>query len=265
MFLESNFTEQFEKTDNYCKDLLSKALVDIPPSSKAVSYASFEDLYEAEENQGLVFLLEEGTVAHQQENKTLFHYDAGDLIGMSQWGGMPIAKYYTESPVTLIPYNREALWQKAMNDAKKARQWGDYLLAECARHSSVIASLDTPVDKTSLGFQTYSPGETIIEEGTASDTVFSIVEGHANVFVQNIKVGEVLEDEIFGAMSLLTNSPRTASVIADQRCLVMVVPRSQFEMMIKTHPRICISLMENMARQIVSLNEQITAVHSQAS
>ena len=53
MFLESNFTEQFEKTDNYCKDLLSKALVDIPPSSKAVSYASFEDLYEAEENQGL--------------------------------------------------------------------------------------------------------------------------------------------------------------------------------------------------------------------
>ncbi|RLU00009.1 MAG: Crp/Fnr family transcriptional regulator [Ketobacter sp.] len=77
-----------------------------------------------------------------------------------------------------------------------------------------------------------------------------------------MKVGEVLEDEIFGAMSLLTHSPRTASVVADCRCLVMVVPRHQFETMIKTHPRICMSLMENMARQIVALNQQITANHN---
>ena len=113
--------------------------------------------------------------------------------------------------------------------------------------------------KDGMGFSFH---ETIIEEGTESDSVYSIVEGHAEVFVRGIKVGEVLEDEIFGAMSLLTNSPRTASVVADSRCLVMVVPRHQFETMIKTHPRICMSLMENMARQIVSLNQQITANHN---
>ena len=164
--------------------------------------------------------------------------------------------------MVLRPYDREALWQAAMENTGKARQWGDYLLAECSRHSAVIASLDTPTDKASLGFQTYAEGETIIEEGTESDSVYSIVEGHAEVFVKGIKVGEVLEDEIFGAMSLLTNSPRTASVIADCRCLVMVVPRHQFETMIKTHPRICLSLMENMARQIVALNQQITSNHN---
>ncbi len=238
MFLESNFTEQFEKTDNYCKDLLSKAITDIRPSGEALVYESFDDLYEAEANKDLVFLLEEGAVGHLQEGKTLFHYDAGDLIGMGQWEGLPKAKYYAESPVTLVPYNRDALWQVATSDAGKASLWADYLLAECARLSGVIASLDTPTDKASLGFQTYSKGEIIIEEGSASDTVFSIVEGHAEVFVKGIKVGEVLEDEIFGALSLLTNSPRTATVTADRRCLVMVVPRSQFEMMIKTHPRI---------------------------
>jgi CRP-like cAMP-binding protein len=146
-----------------------------------------------------------------------------------------------------------------MANTSKARQWADYLLAECSRHSAVIASLDIPADNASLGFETYADGETIIEEGTESDAVYSIVEGHAEVFVKGIKVGEVLENEIFGAMSLLTNSPRTATVNADGRCLIMVVPRHQFETMIKTHPRICISLMENMVWQIVSLNEAITS------
>lgn len=261
MFLESNFTELFEKTDNHCKELLSTALEGIPSLGDHLNYETFDDLFAEGSNQNRAFVIEQGAVGHEQEGKTLFHYDEGDIIGLEIVEGMPRAKFYAESPVVLRPFDREALWQAAMENTTKARQWGDYLLAECARHSAVIASLDTPTDKASLGFQTYAAGETIIEEGTESDTVYSIVEGHAEVFVKGIKVGEVLEDEIFGAMSLLTNSPRTASVIADSRCLVMVVPRNQFETMIKTHPRICLSLMENMARQIVALNHKVTAAH----
>ncbi|MBA53823.1 MAG: hypothetical protein CMK89_05150 [Pseudomonadales bacterium] len=262
MFLESNFTELFEKTDNHCKELLSLAMAGIPALGEPLSYETFEDLFAGNANQNRAFFIEQGAVGHEQEGKTLFHYDEGDIIGLELLDGMSRPKFYAESPVVLRPYDRDALWQAAMENTEKARQWGDYLLAECARHSAVIASLDTPTDKASLGFQTYAAGETIIEEGTESDTVYSIVEGHAEVFVKGIKVGEVLEDEIFGAMSLLTHSPRTASVVADCRCLVMVVPRHQFETMIKTHPRICMSLMENMARQIVALNQQITANHN---
>lgn len=262
MFLESNFTELFEKTDNHCKELLSIALESIPSLGDSLSYETVDDLFAAEFNQNRAFLIEQGAVGHEQEGKTLFHYDEGDIIGLELIDNMPRPKFYAESPIVLRPYDRDQLWQAAMENTAKARQWGDYLLAECARHSAVIASLDIPGDNASLGFETYASGETIIEEGTESDTVYSIVEGHAEVFVKGIKVGEVLENEIFGAMSLLTNSPRTATVVADTRCLIMVVPRHQFETMIKTHPRICISLMENMARQIISLNETITSTNN---
>lgn len=258
MFIESNYTEQFEKVDNHCKQLLEIALREIPAHGAPLSYAGFEDLYADATNKDLVFVVEEGAVGHQQEGKTLFHYDAGDLFGMAQGEEMPRAKYYAESPVILRPYKRDDLWNAAMANTTKARQWGDYLISDCGRQSAVIAAIEPEVDRTSLGFKTFKPGEVIIEEGTESDTVYSIVEGHAQVTVNGIKVGEVLEDEIFGALSLLTNSPRTATVVADRRCLVMVVPRHQFETMIKTHPRICLSLMENMARQIVSLNTQVT-------
>lgn len=259
MFIESNYTEQFEKVDVHTKQLLEVALEHIPALGEPRTYAGFEDLYAADANRDLVFVVEEGAVGHQQDGKTLFHYDAGDLFGMTQGAEMPRAKYYAESPVVLRPYQRQDLWNAAMANTAKARQWGDYLIAECGRQAAVVAAIEPEVDRTSLGFKTYKAGEVIIREGTESDTVYSIVEGHADVFVNDIKVGEVLEDEIFGALSLLTHSPRTATVIADKRCLVMVVPRHQFETMIKNHPRICLSLMENMARQIVSLNKQVTA------
>lgn len=259
MFIEANYTEQFEKVDNHCKQLLEVALQGIQPLSAPLTYECFDDLYADPANAERVFLVEEGAVGHQQEGKTLFHYDAGDLFGLSQGEPVPKAKYYAESPVVLRPYKRDDLWDAAMANTAKARQWGDYLIADCGRQNAVIAAFEPEVDRASLGFATFKPGETIIHEGTESDTVYSIVEGHANVFVKGVKVGEVLEDEIFGALSLLTNSPRTATVVADSRCLVMVVPRHQFETLIKSHPRICLSLMENMARQIVSLNAQVTA------
>lgn len=259
MFIESNYTEQFEKVDNHCKHLLEQALQGITAHGNALTYSCFEDLYADPANEELVFMVEEGAVGHQQEGKTLFHYDAGDLFGLSQNPVMARVRYCAESPVLLRPYRRNDLWDSAMANTGKARQWGDYLIAECGRQNAVIAAIEPDVDRASLGFATFKPGETIILEGTEPGTVYSIVEGHAEVFVKGMKVGEVLEDEIFGALSLLTNSPRTATVVADRRCLVMVVPRHQFETLIRHHPRICLSLMENMARQIVSLNTQVTA------
>lgn len=262
MFIESNYTEQFEKVDNHCKQLLEQALQGIPAHGQPLRYACFEDLYADASNRELVFVVEEGAVAHQQQGKTLFHYDVGDLFDMNQAELASQAVYAAESPVILRPYKRDALWDAAMADTIKARQWGEYLIAENGRYCAVIAAIEPGVDRASLGFATYDAGETIILEGTEADTVYSIVEGHAEVFVNNVKVGEVLEDEIFGALSLLTHSPRTASVVADTRCLVMVVPRHQFETLIRHHPRICMSLMENMARQIVALNTQVAAARN---
>ncbi len=262
MFIESNYTEQFEKVDNHCKQLLDAALQGIPAQGQPLTYECFEDLYAVPANADLVFVVEEGAVGHQQEGKTLFHYDAGDLFGLNQQNDLPKARFFADSPVILRPYKRDVLWNTAMATTAKASQWGDYLMADCSRQNAVVAAIEPDVDRASLGFATYKPGETIINEGSESDTVYSIVEGHAEVFVKGMKVGEVLTDEIFGALSLLTNSPRTATVVADKRCLVMVVPRHQFETLIKSHPRICMSLMENMARQIVSLNAQVTTARN---
>ena len=60
MFLESNYTEQFEKVDNHTKHLLDVALQGIPPLGAALTYECFDDLYATDTNRDSVFVVEEG-------------------------------------------------------------------------------------------------------------------------------------------------------------------------------------------------------------
>ena len=257
MFIESNFTEEFEAIDNRCKELSEQMLKDAEPAGEDISYELIEDLYAFESNQNLVFLVEEGAVGQEQNHSTLFFFDQGDLIGLDQTQEMPRGRFFADGPVRLKPFRREALLSYLSSTPALTESWIKYLINDTSRRTAIISMVGQGVDKASLGFAHFDAGDIIIQEGTPSDTVYSIVEGHAEVTVKGTKVGEVLEDEIFGALSLLTNSPRTATVVATKKCMVLVVPQEQFETLLQTHPKICMSLTENMARQIVSLNEQL--------
>lgn len=258
MFIESNLTDEFEAIDTRCKDLCEQMLEKAPAAGEEITYELIEDLYAFEANQGLVFLVEEGAIAQEQSHSTLFHYDQGDLIGLDQTKDSPRRRLFTESPVKLRPYRKADLFNYLVSTPELNTRFIKYLINECSRRTAIISMVGKGVDKAALGFAHFNAGDIIIEEGTASDTVYSIVEGHADVTVKGTKVGEVLEDEVFGALSLLTNSPRTATVTATQNCMVLVVPQEHFETLLQTHPKICMSLMENMARQIVSLNQKLT-------
>jgi CRP-like cAMP-binding protein len=74
-------------------------------------------------------------------------------------------------------------------------------------------------------------------------------------------VGEIHEHEIFGAMAALTQSSRTATVVANTDCMLMVVPGDQFIELVKSQPRTCLALFENMAHKILALNQRLVDVH----
>lgn len=258
MFIESNFTEEFEAIDNRCKELCEQMLANAEPAGEVVTYELIEDLYAFESNHNLVFFVEEGAVGQEQNHAVLFYFDHGDLVGLDQTQEMPRGRFFAEGPVKLRPYRRDQLFNYLVSTPELCALWVKYLINESSRRTTIISMVGESIDKASLGFAHFKAGDVIIEEGTDSDTVYSIVEGHADVTVKGVKVGEVLDDEIFGALSLLTGEKRTATVTATKNCMVLVVPQEQFETLLQTHPKICMSLMENMARQIVSLNQQLT-------
>ncbi|MBV1920539.1 MAG: cyclic nucleotide-binding domain-containing protein [Pseudomonadales bacterium] len=262
MFIETDFNEAFEQIDDRCKELLEQALTNESVCTlnySDVSYELVDDFYASQPNHDSVYIVMEGAVAHEQENATLFHYDIGDIFGLDQINNPSPYRLYSAGPFALRRYNRAELLNALTSNTPVTRIWCEYLLEECKRRTCIISLVEQGVDKASLGFVHYQVGDVIIEQDTEADSVYSIVEGQADVFVNDTKVGEVLENEIFGAMALLTNSLRTAKVVASSTCMILVVPKEQFETLMKTHPHICLNLMKSMASQIVSLNEQVTS------
>ena len=109
-------------------------------------------------------------------------------------------------------------------------------------------------------FKTFKADEVIIREGDQADEVYDLISGRAAVYVKGQKVGEVGMNEIFGAMAALTKTPRTATVVATIPCTCVAVPVEEFISLIRSQPRTSLALMENMANQILAMNQKLVDV-----
>jgi CRP-like cAMP-binding protein len=125
------------------------------------------------------------------------------------------------------------------------------------RINGALSALETYITP---GYEIFSPGDTIIRQGDLADFVFNLTEGKAEVVVDGVTVGSIEEGEIFGAMAVLTNATRSATVLAKTRCSVVKVPKDQFTDLIQSDPSTIHSLLIDMAGSIVNLNEQLVGL-----
>ncbi len=108
------------------------------------------------------------------------------------------------------------------------------------------------------GFEFFKSGDVIIQEGEPADSVYTLIQGHANVLVGGIQVATVKENEIIGLQAMLLNTTRTASVIADGPCSAVKVTYENFQTLIETRPELVVSTMETMAQQLERANKRLT-------
>ena len=88
---------------------------------------------------------------------------------------------------------------------------------------------------------TYEGNEAILETGDESRFLGLIVSGHAEISVTDNTgtrsvVSQLEVGDVFGIMSLLTDQPLAADVIAGNRCFVLMVPHDIFNAHILTRP-----------------------------
>jgi len=102
-----------------------------------------------------------------------------------------------------------------------------------------------------------APDEGIIREGDPGDSLFAVLEGRVRV-VRVIKqtepftglawetIASLDEGQWFGEASLLTGSPRSATVVAETACELIEIPKSAFEEKIRQEPEILERLVDLM-------------------
>jgi len=242
---------------NRLQSIPTQLLEGLSPAGPALILERVDDLAEVLPSNQL-FVIENGLLHALVDERPLFYLQEGDLVGLRQGIELPSCRYSSEEPLSLIPYSRPEVFKHIYASEQRQELFIQYLIGHTALLSDALARLKQPEIRPATGFQHFAAGEELIHQGDEADHVFIIIEGHAEVYVDGHKVGDVQKDEIFGAMAVFTHERRSATVLASEPCTVMVIPKEQFLSLMQSNPRIAHSLIESMARRIDLLNKEVT-------
>jgi CRP-like cAMP-binding protein len=167
----------------------------------------------------------------------------------------------TDGYVELQPINRDDFLLHIYNDKRRQHCWSHYLVTLNSLLTERLGALSKEQLKPAAGFLNFSAGDIIIQQGDDADMVYTIISGNADVIVDGVSVGELGEDEVFGAMAVFTGEKRSASIIASTACTVMAVPQQDFTVLIEAQPQAAVNLIENLARRINMMNQQVLEQH----
>lgn len=206
------------------------------------------------------YVVRSGSITVRYRERTIYTLEAGDILLPDITGGQDQAiavLYGSDTGAQLSSYPALEFMQRIFDEPAVVRIW-TRLLVTYAGLMLRIAAARAPEDPpTTPGFEEFEPGETIIRQGDRADYVYNMSSGVAEVVVNGVDVASIGEGEIFGAMAVLTQQPRSATVRARTRCSVVKVPKDQFTELIKSNPATIHGLMVDMANSIVNLNEQL--------
>lgn len=236
---------------------LAIKLSDYAPAGEEVRLEKTADLYKSVRADE-IFMIKSGHLSAKNHDKLCFHYEAGDFIGLAESYHLPALTIMIDDPVTAMKYNAAEFLKKIHADETGRSIWTSYLLTLVSWYQDAFGRHQSERESPETGFLNFMAGQTMIEQGDDAHDVFTLLTGQASVLVDGTIVGDIHEDEIFGAMAVLTGDQRSATVIAKTDCAVLSVPRDQFKALIKSHPQTTMSLLENMAKNIKSLNEKLT-------
>ena len=101
---------------------------------------------------------------------------------------------------------------------------------------------------------TFAKGETLTKQGEPGKEAFIILSGKAIVKRGGKKVATLGTGSVVGELSLLDNGPRTATVVCDAECQVLVISRGNFLRVIDKVPALAHKLFGALAMRIRDLD-----------
>ncbi len=261
MLPQAEVDASFQALSRQYRKLVDEIVAKTGVEGQKLSLNNTRDAFAAGLNPQRIYRVDSGTLAVVYDRKQLFTLEAGELIlpdaGLQASAASAVLNYEAEGLVELSGFDTLSFMQAVYGDRETSRAWTRMLMTQQALLIRCIASISDRETQTTPGFQYFNPGEVIIQQGDRAEYVFSLFEGEAEVLVDNVVVGGINEGEIIGALAVLTEQTRSATVRAKKRCAVVKVPRDQFATLIRTNPTMIHSLLVDMAKHIMRLNKQV--------
>jgi CRP/FNR family transcriptional regulator, cyclic AMP receptor protein len=117
------------------------------------------------------------------------------------------------------------------------------LFSECSRkHLNDIAEIADEID---LG-----EGKELTKEGRPGREFFVLIEGTADVKRANRRINQMGAGDFFGEISLITQRPRTATVVATSPVRALVITDRSFRRLLEQQPEIQGKVMSALAARL---------------
>ena len=107
----------------------------------------------------------------------------------------------------------------------------------------------------------FAVGQKFFCQGDAADAAYVILEGSADVVLDNpagpVKVAELGRNALVGEMGILADQPRSATVTAESATLALRIDRGVFLELLAQFPQIGIAVMRELALRLEQTNQQL--------
>ena len=106
---------------------------------------------------------------------------------------------------------------------------------------------------------------TIVRAGDSTDSLFVIVSGSAKVLNRDADGHEVIlsllgAGEFFGEMGLIDGSPRSADVVSNENCELLVIAKSDFKDALAENVDLCLNIMKSLVLRLREANRKIESL-----
>jgi CRP/FNR family transcriptional regulator/CRP/FNR family cyclic AMP-dependent transcriptional regulator len=131
---------------------------------------------------------------------------------------------------------------------------------------STLSAEEISAIKSVMISREFEMGEVIVhEEDESLQTFFIIASGSVQVTVvtpegKQAILATLKKGEFFGEMGILDGEPRSASVVAAQRCLLLMLYRNPFLDILERFPKLTIRMLVEMSRRLRHTNRQINTL-----
>jgi CRP/FNR family transcriptional regulator, cyclic AMP receptor protein len=97
----------------------------------------------------------------------------------------------------------------------------------------------------------------VTREGARGAELIVIVAGNARCIIDGVEVSQFGPGDFFGEMSLIDNSPRSATVVADSALEALVLDRREFKGLVDASPTIAWKMLVSMARRLREADKSV--------
>jgi CRP-like cAMP-binding protein len=109
----------------------------------------------------------------------------------------------------------------------------------------------------------YGPGQSFFRQGDVADAAYVILEGCAEVVLEHdgdtVKVAELGRNALVGEMGILSDTPRSATIVATEPVSALRIDKSVFLELLSQFPQMSIAVMRELAIRLERTTAQLAS------